>query len=120
MEATEQISWFLINMEWSPALACLDGKGAPFSYQFFCKICRINDGSSTPDQLTYKVLDYWVNAFSPHNTFIFWPECDMDRIRLNANGNFFFFLPMNNAIISEYFCVKVLVAAVRLLVSNHI
>ena len=35
-------------------------------------------------------------------------------------GIFCFFLPMNNTIISEYFCVKVLVAAVRLLVSNHI
>ena len=85
--------------------------------------------SLLPDQLTYKVLGYWVNGFSPHNTFIFWPECGMDRIRLNNSvqfprstlmGIFFSFLPMNNAIISEYFCVKVLVAAVRLLVSKHI
>ena len=76
--------------------------------------------SLLPDQLIYKVLGYWANAFSPHNSFIFWPECGMDRIRLNANGNYVFFLPMNNAIISEYFCVKVLLAAVRLFVSYHI
>ena len=44
-------------------------------------------------------------------------KTDFDRYRL---GKFFFFLSMNNAIISEYFCVKVLVAAVRLFVSNHI
>ena len=76
--------------------------------------------SSSPDQVTCQVLGYWGNAFSPHNSFIFRPKCNMNRIRPKANGNFFFFLPMNNAIINEYFCVKVLVAAVRLLVSNHI
>ena len=75
--------------------------------------------SSSSDQVTFQVLGYWGVAFSPHNSFNFGPKCNMDRIQLKANENFFFFLSINNAIISEYFCVKVLVAAVRLLVSNH-
>ena len=76
--------------------------------------------SSLCEQVTGQVLCFWVCAIGRQNSYFFdqnVTKTDFDRNRL---GVFFFSLSMNNAIISEYFCVKVLVAAVRLFVSNHI
>ena len=42
------------------------------------------------DQVTYQVLGYWGNAFSPHNSFIFTPKCNMNSIRPKPDGNYFF------------------------------
>ena len=49
--------------------------------------------SSSSDQVTFQVLGYWGDAFSPQNSFNFRPECNMDRIQLKANGNFFVLSP---------------------------
>ena len=72
------------------------------------------------DQVTYQVLGYWamrlvlkIHSFFGQN--VTWTEFDW-----TLKGNHFFFFPLNNATISEYLFVKVSVAAVRLLVSNHI
>ena len=49
--------------------------------------------SSSSDQVTIQVLGYWGYAFSPQIFFNIRPKCDMDRIRLKANGNFFVLSP---------------------------
>ena len=46
--------------------------------------------SASPDQVTCQVLGYWGDAFSLHNSFIFRPKCNMNRIRAKNKGNSFF------------------------------